>query len=82
MPSPDNQAHACLRQIGPDEEMLGWQLRINRRTQSLAKQTNNQEDTIGQVGDPGLLGELEDLAGRQQRIHEVTRDILLKAAKE
>lgn len=58
------------------------QLRINRRTQSLAKQTNNQEDTIGQVGDPGLLGELEDLAGRQQRIHEVTRDILLKAAKE
>ena len=58
------------------------QLRINRRTQSLAKQTNNQEDTIGQVGDPGLLGELEDLAGRQQKIHEVTRDILLKAAKE
>ncbi len=58
------------------------QLRINRRTQALAKQTNNQEDTIGQVGDPGLLGELEELAGRQQKIHEVTRDILLKAAKE
>ena len=58
------------------------QLRINRRTQSLAKQTNNQEDVIGQVGDPGLLGELEELAGRQQKIHEVTREILLKAAKE
>ena len=58
------------------------QLRINRRTQSLAKQSNNQEDIVGQVGDPGLLGELEELAGRQQKIHEVTRDILLKAAKE
>ncbi len=58
------------------------QLRINRRTQALAKQTNNQEDVIGQVGDPGLLGELEDLAERQQKIHEVTRDILLKAAKD
>lgn len=25
-PSPDNQAHACLRQIGPDEEHMGWML--------------------------------------------------------
>jgi len=58
------------------------QLRINRRTQSLAKQTNNQEDVVGQIGDPGLLGELEDLAGRQKKIHEVTRDILIKNAKE
>ena len=58
------------------------QLRINRRTQSLAKQANNQEDIVGQIADPGLMIELEDLAGRQQKIHEVTRDILLKAAKD
>jgi len=58
------------------------QLRINRRTQSLAKQTNNPDDTVGQIGDPGLLSELEDLAGRQQKIHEVTRDILIKNAKD
>ena len=58
------------------------QLRINRRTQSLAKQTNNQEDIVGQIGDPGLLIELDELAGRQQKIHEVTRDILIKNAKE
>ena len=58
------------------------QLRINRRTQSLAKQANNQEDIVGQVADPGLMIELEELAGRQQKIHEVTRDILLKAAKD
>jgi len=58
------------------------QLRINRRTQSLAKQTNNQDDIIGQVGDPGLMGELEELSERQQKIHEVTRDILLKAVKD
>ena len=58
------------------------QLRVNRRTQSLAKQTNNQEDAIGQVADPNLRGELEGLADRQQKIHEVIREILLKAAKE
>jgi len=58
------------------------QLRINRRTQSLAKQANNPDDTVGQIGDPGLLSELEDLASRQQKIHEVTRDILIKNAKD
>jgi hypothetical protein len=56
------------------------QLRVNRRTQSLAKQTDNQEDIIGQIADPNLQGEIEDLAERQQKIHEVARDILLKAA--
>ena len=58
------------------------QLRINRRTQTLAKQTSNPDDTVGQIGDPSLLSELEDLAGRQQKIHEVTRDILIKNAKD
>jgi hypothetical protein len=58
------------------------QLRVNRRTQSLSKETNNPDDSVGQVGDPSLLGELQDLAERQEKIHEVTRDILLKAAKE
>jgi len=58
------------------------QLRVNRRTQSMAKQTDNQEDVVGQIADPSLLGELAELATRQQKIHEVTRDILLKAAKD
>jgi hypothetical protein len=58
------------------------QLRINRRTQSLAKQTNNPDDSVGQIADASLLGELEDLASRQQKIHEVTRDILIKNAKD
>jgi hypothetical protein len=58
------------------------QLRVNRRTQSMAKQTDNQEDVVGQIADPNLLGELAELATRQQKIHEVTRDILLKAAKD
>ena len=58
------------------------QLRVNRRTQSLSKELNNPDDSVGQVGDPSLLGELQDLAERQEKIHEVTRDILLKAAKE
>ena len=48
----------------------------------MVKETNNPDDSVGQVGDPSLLGELQDLAERQEKIHEVTRDILLKAAKE
>jgi len=53
------------------------QMRVNRRTQSL-----NQEDIVGQVVEASLQQELAALAQRQQKIHEVTRDILLKAAKD
>ena len=53
------------------------QMRVNRRTQSL-----NQEDIVGQVVEASLQQELSALAQRQQKIHEVTRDILLKAAKD
>lgn len=57
------------------------QLRINRRTQSVAKQLDQAEDAIGQVQSPDLKSELEDLAGRQQKVYEVTRDILIKASQ-
>jgi hypothetical protein len=58
------------------------QLRINRRTQSLAKQSDLAEDAIGQVKNPELKSELEDLAARQQKIYDVTRDIILKNSKD
>jgi hypothetical protein len=57
------------------------QLRINRRTQSVAKQLDLAEDAIGQVQSPDLKSELEDLAARQQKVYEVTRDILIKASQ-
>jgi hypothetical protein len=57
-------------------------LRINRRTQSLAKQSDLAEDAIGQVKNPELKIELEDLATRQQKIYDVTRDIIIKNSKD
>jgi hypothetical protein len=57
------------------------QLRVNRRTQSLAKQAENTDDSVGQVRRPELKAELDDLADRQQKIYEITRDIILKASQ-
>jgi hypothetical protein len=58
------------------------QLRVNRRTDRLADQSNNNEDLVGQVADPRLQEELKELATRQEKIQTVTRDILLEAAKK
>jgi hypothetical protein len=58
------------------------QLRVNRRTDRLANESNNPNDLIGQVGDPRLREELKVLSDRQQKIQEVTREILLEKAKE
>jgi hypothetical protein len=58
------------------------QLRVNRRTDRLAKETSNPNDLIGQVADPRLREELKALSDRQQKIQEVTREILLEKAKQ
>ncbi|MFM8399095.1 MAG: hypothetical protein ACKOAH_14790, partial [Pirellula sp.] len=58
------------------------QLRVNKRTDRLADQSNNNEDLVGQVSDPRLQEELKELANRQEKIQTVTRDILLEAAKK
>lgn len=58
------------------------QLRVNRRTQRLAADANNADDVVGQIGDSALLAELKDLATRQQKIQEVTRDILIERSKD
>jgi hypothetical protein len=58
------------------------QLRVNRRTQSLAQRLDKIEDTLGQVEDADSRAEMEELATRQQKIYEVTREILLKATQK
>jgi hypothetical protein len=57
-------------------------LRVNRRTQSLAQRLDKIEDTLGQVEDADSRAEMEELATRQQKIYEVTREILLKATQK
>ncbi len=58
------------------------QLRVNRRTQALAQQLNKADDSLGQVDDPDSKVEMEELAERQQKIYEVTREIILKATQK
>lgn len=58
------------------------QLRVNRRTDRLADESNNSNDLIGDVGDPRLREELLELSTRQQKIQDVTREILLEKAKQ
>jgi hypothetical protein len=58
------------------------QLRVNRRTDRLANESNSSNDLIGQVGDPRLREELSELSARQQKIQSVTREILLEQSKK
>lgn len=53
------------------------QMRVNTRTQKLARLLKNMEDPVGQAEDEELRQALAKLAEKQQRIHEVTRDIVL-----
>lgn len=53
------------------------QMRVNTRTERYARRLEDSEDPIGQAEDDELRGFIENLADRQQRIQEVTRDIVL-----
>ena len=58
------------------------QLRVNRRTNRLANESDSSSDWIGQVGESRFREELMELSVRQQKIQEVTREILLEQAKK
>ncbi|RMF42978.1 MAG: hypothetical protein D6753_06295 [Planctomycetota bacterium] len=53
------------------------QVRINRRTESLAEMLDDPNDPVGQAKDAEVATELQGLADRQQDIQTVTRDIVL-----
>lgn len=76
------QEDALVGKIAELRLIKTLQLRVNRRTDRLADQSNNNEDLIGQVSDPRLQEELKELASRQEKIQTVTRDILLEDAKK
>jgi hypothetical protein len=48
------------------------QMRVNNRTKRYAEMTKTE-----QVAEPELLQALKQLADREQRIHRVTRDIVV-----
>jgi len=53
------------------------QMRVNTRTVRFANMLADVDDPVGQATDDDLVRALRDLSVRQQRIHKVTRDIVL-----
>jgi hypothetical protein len=58
------------------------QMRVNRRTQTLAQQLADPTDPVGQVDQPLQAEQLRELGVRQQKIQQVVRDILTMLAEE
>jgi len=58
------------------------QLRVNNRTQRLAKDAGQIDDPTGTIENISLREQLHELAGRQDKIQQVTRDILLEQTKK
>ena len=53
------------------------QMRVNTRTQRYARLLEDDEDPIGQADDEELRDSVVKLGKRQERIQEVTQDIVL-----
>jgi hypothetical protein len=57
------------------------QMRVNKRTLTYAKLLSDPEHAIGQATDQDLIESLGQLAEREERIRQITRDILLEKNK-
>ena len=57
------------------------QMRVNKRTQTFSKLLSDPEHQIGQATDDSLIDSLRKLSQREDRIREITRDIILEKNK-
>ncbi|MCO6456554.1 MAG: hypothetical protein J5I93_14750 [Pirellulaceae bacterium] len=64
-------------QIAELKMIKALQLRVNTRTQRYARLLDDENDPVGQATDDDLRSALNRLAEREQRIQQVTRDIVL-----
>jgi hypothetical protein len=53
------------------------QMRVNTRTQRYSRLLDNVDDPVGQATVPELQDAIKKLAEKEQRIYEITRDIVL-----
>jgi hypothetical protein len=53
------------------------QMRVNTRTNRYARLLDDIEDPTGQATDQELIDALGSLAERQERIYQITRDLVL-----
>jgi hypothetical protein len=53
------------------------QMRVNKRTQRYARLLEDEEDPKGQATTEELVDALQKLSDREERIHQITREIVL-----
>jgi hypothetical protein len=53
------------------------QMRINSRTTKLAELMGTKDDAIGLTEQGEMRQQIRDLGGRQQRLQQITRDIVV-----
>lgn len=73
--SPDDMP--LVDQLAELKMIRALQMRVNTRTQRYAELLKNPNDPIGQAENDELRESLTKLAEKQQRVFEVTRDIVL-----
>jgi hypothetical protein len=57
------------------------QVRVNKRTETFAGMLADPEHEVGQATDQDLIDLLNQLSQREQRIHSITRDLILEKNK-
>jgi hypothetical protein len=76
-PGGEPQDEPLVDQIAELKMIKALQLRVNERTNRYAKMLVEPEDVIGQATERDLQDAIEQLGGRQEKLHQITRDIVL-----
>ncbi len=66
-----------MDQIAELKMIRALQMRVNTRTTRYSQMLENRDDLVGQTDDEELRDSLAQLGERQDRIYEVTKDIVL-----
>ncbi len=77
MPPGDPQDQPLVDAIAELKMIRALQMRVNTRTNRYARLLDDIDDPTGQATDQELIDALERLAERQQRIYQITRDLVL-----
>ncbi|TVS20201.1 MAG: hypothetical protein EA424_05150, partial [Planctomycetaceae bacterium] len=77
MPPGDPQDQPLVDAIAELKMIRALQMRVNTRTNRYARLLDDIDDPTGQATDQELIEALERLAERQQRIYQITRDLVL-----
>lgn len=82
MPSPSQSQEQPLVDMLAELKMIrSLQMRVNTRTQRYARLLADMDDPVGQVTDAELVEALRQLAERERKVTEITRNIVLEKNK-